>query len=106
VKWNEPSSISASERLLCISGTHGCGKTILASSIIEDLKSKQLQTLFFYFSGKDASLQNLDGIVRTFLWQLLEDTTDQRIPELVSMLVLKGPLRSLTWYMPLIGLQH
>lgn len=90
MEWNEPSSISASDRLLCISGTHGCGKTV-ASSIIEDLKSKQLRTLFFYFSGKDASLQNFNGLIRTFLWQLLEDTTDQRSLEIVNTLVPKGP---------------
>ncbi|PMD45533.1 hypothetical protein L207DRAFT_257269 [Hyaloscypha variabilis F] len=91
VKWIEPSSLSASDRLLSISGTHGCGKTILASSIIEDLKSKQLQTIFFYFSGNMESLKGLNGIVRTFLWQFLEDTTDQRSLELFSDLVLKGP---------------
>ncbi|KAF4637872.1 hypothetical protein G7Y89_g203 [Cudoniella acicularis] len=91
LKWDEPSSISASDRLLCVSGTHGSGKTILASSIIEDLKSKHLQTLFFYFSGMDASPQNLDSIIRTFLWQLLEDTNDKRRLQLVSTLVRKGP---------------
>ena len=80
-----------SGRFLCISGTHGCGKTILASSIIEHLKSIQLQTIFFYLSGKNASLKNLDGIVRTFLWQLLEEATDERSLELISNLVLKGP---------------
>ncbi len=91
MKWNEPSPLSVSGRLLCISGTHGCGKTILASSIIEDLKSKPLKIIFYYFSGKHAHLKNLDGIVRAFLWQLLEGTTDQRSLELLSGLVLKGP---------------
>jgi len=91
VKWNEPSLLSVSGRLLCISGTHGCGKTILASSIIEDLKSKQLQIIFYYFSGKNAHLKDLDGIVRAFLWQVLEGNADQRSLDLLSGLVLKGP---------------
>jgi tetratricopeptide (TPR) repeat protein len=91
IKWNEPSSLSACSRILCISGTHGCGKTILASSIIEDLKSKQLQTIFFYFSGKKENPKDLNDIVRTFLSQILEDTTDQRSLELISGLALKGP---------------
>lgn len=91
MKWNEPSSLSACSRLLCISGTHGCGKTFLASSIIEDLKSKQLQTIFFYFSGKEENLKSLNGLVRTFLWQFLDYNTDQRSLELISGLALKGP---------------
>jgi ABC-type dipeptide/oligopeptide/nickel transport system ATPase component len=91
LKWNESSSTSISGRLLCISGTHGCGKTILASSIIEHLKSIQRQTIFFYFSGKNAGLKSLDGIVRTFLWQLLEEATDERTIELINNFMLRGP---------------
>ncbi|PMD64205.1 uncharacterized protein K444DRAFT_506864, partial [Hyaloscypha bicolor E] len=91
VNWTKPSPLSVSGRLLCISGTHGCGKTILASSIIEDLQNKQLQIIFYYFSGKNARLKNLDGIVRAFLWQFLDGTTDQRRLGLLNSLVLKGP---------------
>jgi tetratricopeptide (TPR) repeat protein len=91
VNWTRPSPLSVSGRLLCISGTHGCGKTILASSIIEDLQNKQLQIIFYYFSGKSARLKTLDGIVRAFLWQLLDGTTDQRSLGLLNSLVLKGP---------------
>lgn len=91
MNWTNPSPLSVSGRLLCISGTHGCGKTILASSIIEDLQSKQLQIIFYYFSGKNARLKTLDGIVRAFLWQLLDGTTDQRSLGLLNSLVLKGP---------------
>ncbi|KAH0563134.1 hypothetical protein GP486_002303 [Trichoglossum hirsutum] len=69
MKWNQPSS---SDRLLCIYGTHGCGKSVLASSIVERLKSHQSQTLFFYFSGTDDSQRKLDSLVRTLLWQLQE----------------------------------
>ena len=91
MNWTRPSPLSVSGRLLCISGTHGCGKTILASSIIEDLQNKQLQIIFYYFSGKSARLKNLDGIVRAFLWQLLDGATDQRSLGLLNSLVLKGP---------------
>jgi NACHT domain len=91
VKWNEPSSLPACSQLLCISGTHGCGKSILASSIIEDLKSRQLRTIFFYFSGEKGNLKNLNAIVRALLWQFLDGTTDQRNLELIRGLVLKGP---------------
>jgi ABC-type dipeptide/oligopeptide/nickel transport system ATPase component len=91
IKWIEPSSTSISDRFLCISGTHGCGKTILASSIIEHLKSTKLRTIFFYLSGKNATLKNLDGIVLSFLWQLLEEATDERSLELISNLMLRGP---------------
>src|SRR5579862_8762016 len=91
IKWDESPSLSAPDRLLCIYGTHGSGKTVLASSIIEGFKAKQLQTLFFYFSGTDPCLQSLGDLVRTLLWQLLEITTDKRGLEIVSKLALSGP---------------
>ncbi|KAI9770642.1 MAG: hypothetical protein M1839_003091 [Geoglossum umbratile] len=91
IDWGKTQSILASDRLLCIYGTHGCGKTVLASSIIEGLKTKQLQTLFFYFSGADPNLQSLDAVIRTLLWQLLEFTTDKRSLEVVGKLALNGP---------------
>ena len=89
VTWNEP-SLSGSDRLLCIYGTHGCGKSVLASSIVKDLKSKQQQTLFFSFSGTDGKRQALDSLVRTILWQLLEETTDQQCSEIMNDLMLRG----------------
>src|SRR5437763_16034409 len=58
LEWNNPSSSPTSDRLLYIYGTHGCGKTVLASSIVDGLKHQQQQTLFFSFSGTDASRQN------------------------------------------------
>jgi tetratricopeptide (TPR) repeat protein len=88
--WNEPSSLSGSDRLLCIYGTHGCGKSVLASSIVKGLKSKQ-QTLFFSFSGTDGKRQTVDSLVRTILWQLLEETTDQQCSEIMNDLMLRGP---------------
>ncbi|XTI89109.1 hypothetical protein V2W45_1343896 [Cenococcum geophilum] len=89
--WNEPSSLSGSDRLLCIYGTHGCGKSVLASSIVKGLKSKQQQTLFFSFSGTDGKRQTVDSLVRTILWQLLEETTDQQCSEIMNDLMLRGP---------------
>src|ERR1700733_7558199 len=89
--WNEPSSLSGSDRLLCIYGTHGCGKSVLASSIVKGLKSKQQQTLFFSFSGTDGKRQTVDSLARTILWQLLEETTDQQCSEIMNGLMLRGP---------------
>ena len=89
--WNKPSSLSDSDRLLCIYGTHGCGKSVLASSIVKGLKSKQQQTLFFSFSGTDGKRQTVDSLVRTILWQLLEETTDQQCSKIMNDLMLRGP---------------
>ncbi|KAI9856968.1 MAG: hypothetical protein M1813_008684 [Trichoglossum hirsutum] len=90
VEWNEQLSISASDRLLCIYGTHGCGKTVLASSIVDRLESKRQQTLFFPFSIT-ANRQGLDALVRTFLWQLLQESSDQEGLEIVQDLMQGGP---------------
>jgi len=89
--WNVPLSLSGSDRLLCIYGTHGCGKSVLASSIVKGLKGKQQQTLFFSFSGTDGKRQTVDSFVRTILWQLLEETTDQQCSEIMNDLMLRGP---------------
>lgn len=63
-------------------GIVGCGKTVLSSAIIESLKADWRITrrivLYFYFDF--GSSQNcLDGMVRTFLWQIVSATSN--IPE-------------------------
>ena len=93
VKWHEQSSSQASEsdRLLCIYGPHGCGKSALASFIAEELERKPLPVLFYSFSGMDTDRQNIDGLIRTFLWQLLQDSSDNTRLDVVQNLMLKGP---------------
>jgi tetratricopeptide (TPR) repeat protein len=94
-QWMQLSPSSASNRLLGISGTHGCGKSVLASSIVEGLEQ---QTLFFSFSGTDTGRQSFDSLVRSFIWQLLQDNSNDEIFEMMRGLMLRGqPLVSELW---------
>lgn len=90
-EWSEPSPSHASDRFLCISGTHGCGKSVLASSIVDDLQKRDQQTLFFSFSGTDTGRQSFDCFIRSFLWQLLQSTIDEKSLNIVRGLMLRGP---------------
>ncbi|KAI1472501.1 uncharacterized protein F4812DRAFT_15404 [Daldinia caldariorum] len=74
--WNNTSTdpLTAGRRLLCIYGTHGCGKTVLASSIMESLKSNGHRVLFFAFSDADISRRSLDDMARSFLSQILQES--------------------------------
>ncbi|KAG9853157.1 purine and uridine phosphorylase, partial [Aureobasidium melanogenum] len=59
---------------LWLSGIPGCGKTILSSSIIEDLQHNSSNSsaaiLYFYFNFNDNRKQTLDTALRSLLWQL------------------------------------
>jgi hypothetical protein len=58
---------------LWLNGIPGCGKTILSSSIIEDLEQGSLDTppaiLYFYFDFNDKRKRRLDDAVRSLVWQ-------------------------------------
>ncbi|KAF7503591.1 hypothetical protein GJ744_003574 [Endocarpon pusillum] len=91
VKWNNLSNSTASDQLLCIHGTNGCGKSVLASSIVEALNSQQQHVFFFSFSGTDASRQTLDALVRALLWQLLQEIGDEQSFSIMQSLISRGP---------------
>jgi tetratricopeptide (TPR) repeat protein/energy-coupling factor transporter ATP-binding protein EcfA2 len=98
VSWNKPSSSTASDRLLCIHGKNGCGKSVLASSIAEVLRSQQQHVSFFSFSGTDASRQTLDALVRALLWQQLQEITyEQGFSIMHSLMSASPPLPSELW---------
>lgn len=58
---------------LWLNGIPGCGKTVLSSSIIEDLKQSSSDAppavLYFYFDFNDTWKQTLDNALRSLLWQ-------------------------------------
>src|SRR2546423_3629801 len=63
---------------LWLYGIPGCGKTILSSTIIEDLKrtlSRQ-PLLYFYFDFNDTDKQTLDSMVRSLMSQLYSKCED------------------------------
>jgi hypothetical protein len=59
---------------LWLYGIPGCGKTILSSSITQDLKEDSSDTtpmlLYFYFDFNDSRKQTLDSVLRSLLWQI------------------------------------
>jgi hypothetical protein len=59
---------------LWLNGIPGCGKTVLCSSIIEDLgrepSSSPFRKLYFYFDFNDPRKQTLESALRSLLWQV------------------------------------
>ncbi|KAG9660854.1 ankyrin repeat protein, partial [Aureobasidium melanogenum] len=60
---------------LWLRGMPGCGKTVLSSTIIEDLKLDNEITgtaiIYFFFSFSDDSKQKLDYMLRSLIFQLI-----------------------------------
>ncbi|KAI3326446.1 ankyrin repeat-containing domain protein [Xylariaceae sp. AK1471] len=65
---------------LWLYGIPGCGKTILSSTIIEDLTKKGTShgLLYFYFDFNDSSKQNFDMMLRSLINQLYNKSKDVR----------------------------
>ncbi|KAL1387416.1 hypothetical protein HDK64DRAFT_300642 [Phyllosticta capitalensis] len=55
---------------LWLHGLPGCGKTVLASALIRDLKQSQIAVVYFFFDFKVENKQNLDMMVRSLVYQL------------------------------------
>ena len=66
-KWIDPTFSEIADRLLYISGTHGCGKSILSSFIVSELEVKERLTLFFSFSNMDVNQLSHGNCLRTIL---------------------------------------
>ena len=89
-RWVKPEYSTSHDRTLIISGTHGCGKSVLASSIVTRLEKSKQHTLFFAFSSSDGSRQTSENLIRTLLWQLLQEIADQASLDTVYRLSLDG----------------
>lgn len=65
---------------LWIQGIPGCGKTILSSTVIEDLTNtlSSFTLLFFYFDFSDSQKQTLDNMIRSLISQLYHKRADTR----------------------------
>ncbi|KAI0411065.1 hypothetical protein F5X98DRAFT_358030 [Xylaria grammica] len=72
---------SRKNSVLWLYGIPGCGKTILASTIVEHLKRDSTclrGLLYFYFRFNDTSKQNLDDALRSLVSQLYVKRDDVR----------------------------
>lgn len=97
-RWVRPGCLTTQDRLLVISGTHGCGKSVLASSIVARLEKGEQHTLFFAFSSLDGTRQTSENLIRTLLWQLLQETANKESVNIVHHLRLDGqPTISELW---------
>ncbi|PTB65199.1 hypothetical protein BBK36DRAFT_1142195 [Trichoderma citrinoviride] len=78
------------ERLLCVSGKSGCGKSFLAASVIDHLAAEAQNNRIFYlfFSEKGNKYRAPeDTLARSALSQILQELQgDQREVELASLL--------------------
>ena len=96
--WVGLEASTARDRLLVISGKHGCGKSVLASSIVFRFEASNQNALFFAFSCEDGSRQTSESLIRTILWQLLNKIADLKHMEAVHKLRLDGqPTVSELW---------
>jgi hypothetical protein len=88
--WIDPSLQSYNSRLLWVCGKPGCGKSILASSIVAQLREMEIQPIFFFFNSKSGEASGLEpiGFVRTLLFQLLD--IDPRLTELLHGIFAKS----------------
>ena len=57
---------------LWLHGIPGCGKTILSSTIIEDLQRSGYIVLYFYFDFNDETKQSFEKMLRSLVWQLYQ----------------------------------
>ncbi|KAM0805845.1 hypothetical protein BDR22DRAFT_188133 [Usnea florida] len=88
--WIKAESLTTRDRLLVMSGSHGCGKSILASSIIARLEKAQQHPLFFAFSSSDGNRKTSESLIRTLLWQLLQQSDKRECVDAVNRLRLDG----------------
>ena len=66
-KWLDGDSYS----ILWLTGPPGCGKSTVATRIIEDLQIR-FTVVFFFCSFNDTNRQSLRQLLRTWTWQLLQ----------------------------------
>ncbi|KAK7545178.1 uncharacterized protein J3D65DRAFT_664368 [Phyllosticta citribraziliensis] len=71
---------TAPKSFLWLHGIPGCGKTILSSTIIEDLQVTNTlgKPLYFFFDFTENQKQGLENTVRSLIYQLYRESKDVR----------------------------
>ncbi|KAF2736018.1 hypothetical protein EJ04DRAFT_575651 [Polyplosphaeria fusca] len=97
--WAGKSEPVVSGRLLVVHGVAGCGKSMLASYVFNEMRKSQESlnvsstlapsqrghiVLFFPFSTSDPNRQSLASLIRNLLSQLLEHDQSDRVLELLT----------------------
>ncbi|KAK3330038.1 hypothetical protein B0H66DRAFT_527405 [Apodospora peruviana] len=92
--WSHPKMVSWMgdpidlDRVLCIHGVKGCGKSVLAATIADGLaESGHLAVLFSFWAANERQ-QKLESMLHTFLWHLFIELADTK-PEMAQRLASK-----------------
>ena len=75
---------------MVIHGPTGCGKSVIASFIYDELERLHEITLLFFSSSGDATRRTLDSLARALLAQLLEKDKEGRLVPFFSSLMENG----------------
>lgn len=77
-----------SDRILSVYGVKGSGKSVLASSVAQELKKRGHVALFFSFWAGNDETRRSNSMLKCLLWQLLntlsEDEQNLHIPRLLE----------------------
>ncbi|RWA07336.1 hypothetical protein EKO27_g7769 [Xylaria grammica] len=79
-------------QIMCIYGPKGCGKSVLAASIVEKLKSQAKFAIGFSFWAGSHSQQKLLAFLRTFLWNMIQQIPDDSLDQISAPLLKSIPL--------------
>ncbi|KAI1413928.1 hypothetical protein F5Y13DRAFT_198341 [Hypoxylon sp. FL1857] len=90
IRITSPSDLEA--QIMCIYGTKGCGKSVLAASIVNRFKAQdKVAALFSFWAGR-ASQRKLVDFLRTLLWHLLQRISDKEVQTIFTPLVRSLPI--------------
>lgn len=76
--WKASPATDPGDRLLCISGIPGCGKSVLASSLVQAFDCECTTPIMFFFSSIDTTRQTINHLIRSMIWQLTEQSSDDK----------------------------
>ncbi|RGP79919.1 serine threonine- kinase pkn1 [Fusarium longipes] len=89
--WLQASSGSYFDRVLCVFGTKGCGKSVLVKATSEAFKTKNKIALHFSFWSGSEAQQKLLNLLRTLVWQISGHIKDENL-EQISQPCIKSPV--------------
>jgi thymidylate kinase len=86
----DPKSAALSSRAICIYGVKGCGKSVLAATLVAHLDLRKLPVGFFSFWAQSEKQRKVDQMLATLLWDLISrlshDSFDKISPVALSLL--------------------
>ncbi|KAI0191489.1 hypothetical protein EV127DRAFT_428485 [Xylaria flabelliformis] len=90
------SPVGHEHRIMCIYGPKGCGKSVLATSLVKKLESPDnLAICFSFWAGSDDQ-RKLLAFLRTFLWHVIQKIPDDSLTQISAPLLKSLPLTEKT----------